>query len=48
MFVFTFLSLQFKFSVHPCMFCQVFLLYINQGLLLNQSITLAALEVKCV
>ena len=37
-----------KLSVHPCIFYQTLLLCFNQGLLLNQSISLAALEVKCV
>ena len=37
-----------KLSVYPCIFYQTLLLCFNQGLLLNQSISLAALEVKCV
>ena len=37
-----------KLSVHPCIFYQTLLLCFNQGFLLNQSISLAALEVKCV
>ena len=44
----TTMSIFVKLSVYPCIFYQTLLLCFNQGLLLNQSISLAALEVKCV